>query len=976
MTFFAKLADCVKEVNIDSKHCKLMICMDNSGSTHGAVLEHQKTFAANISSYFANVSIVQWDDTAKRVKRLRDIQSRGGTSPACAIPLIVETMPDFLLFMTDGQVGNVDGFRAALLATNIECPTIVCLTVSNCFDASSNSTSLCGVNMSIVEAFMSASNDVAIVLNFCSEQKPLLLNATGIFSSFVNRSDSGVDPALATFGQMSLFDFGAAVHAEKDNTFAITLKRSSRSSLFVETLNTFVNLGEFQQFLQSFSGKDAVFNVESLEEQLQLAAVFEKLCERMVLPKIDPASFLNLLHGFSAAIEQSRLQKQVQEKKFLITKLQMQIALAKQPVATNSETFADEEPSAKKAETLSLAELETLLQTAKSELEQFLEKREAICITPALIKAVERLRSILTEYKQDKTKFSYEMGSARASAATEIDATLLKDVGKCARGECPILLTEANLAILLQLAQREKLVKIAASTSHDDDGDGDEKPAPEEPDFQQQLVKMVSACTNNTFIDNALLFGADFFDAITPGVVSVEFAQEYKGNHPLTNGHIIGFVPLAYDLTIFRKHLCMVLCGGREMFHVVPAYVAMIAKNMRQHSWTNSHVLAHARYILDNLLVRCRFIKTASAEKKKEKIAAAKQRISKHTKKVKQFVKTVSSQVGEDEGVTLREAIQYQLTNYQTCLAHVAYSEARSMVNIAIQLMPDFTFDVAKVLSFIGTINSLRIIRQAYVSSPVGISFECTNQRRTLVQRFIAAMCFEDYFKNRGALRGLKFQQFAIAALEVPRFGPILKRLCTGEQVAKEELQSLCLNQTASPGFIKFNSNEYKKAFAQHLTDVMTPGQKPKVSFVFENIDVVFSAVEIFKRCSKSGETVTFAMLQQKLQWRYGLENPALHAAIIQRQILLAVPLLDKLCKKRRSELHRAYLDECSKLHDTVCGEKRKQEMRKQIDKRYRFLFSNFAGLYNSKRQQRKDKKKQQKKMVKAKAIARPRTEK
>ena len=923
-----------QNVIVDSKSSKLMICMDNSGSTSGRVLEQQKFFARSIMPFFSTVAIVKWDTFASRVSSLDQIQSAGGTEPICTVGLISETNPDFLLFMTDGQVGRVDEFRAALLATTIQCPTIVCLTVEQ--QSGTNVSSFFGVNMSIVEAFMSASQDVAIVLNFCNNTLPLLFNGTGLFSRFVAQIDGVADPAQMNFDQMSKFSFPSAVAAdEKTKTFTITLRRTSRSVLYIESLQMSVDLTDFDNFLSKFLGKDAVFDIDSEEKQMQLAAIFDKLCERMVLPKIDPSRYLALLHGLSAAIERKQKQKQIQEKEFQIVQLKMMLALSKHQVLIAALPSVDEEEvDAEKPACESDAVLLLKLAKAQEELQVLKQERETLRVSAMLIKSIDRLRTILMAYKQDKTKFTYEMGSTRASSATEIDANSLLQVGKCARGECPVLLETSDLCMVLQLTSNKKPTqqKQNSDDDDDDDSDGDAKEqsveqsvaaeVDEEAEFQKAKLAMVSHCTRDIFIDSALMFGAEICDVVTPGAVSLDFAKQFQGKrHPLTNGLILGFVPLAYDLTVLRKHLCMLLCGGKEMFHVVPAFVAMVAKNMRQHRWTNPHVVEHARFVLNNLLVRCRSLKNHAAPlaERRAKIAEAKKPngrrsriVSKHTQTVKNFVKTtdINKEVTADEGVTLREAIQHQLTNYRTCLSQVAYTEARSMVNIAIQLMPEFEFPVAKVLSFIGTLNALRVVREAYVTTPWEIATRCVNKKTSVLRRMIAKMCFDDYFKNKSVLRGLKFQQFWQNSLEVPIYGDILTHLCNGHSVLKEEIEAFCLSSSKSPSFIDFQSKEYKKEFYEQLETSIADRKTHRTTFEFENVDVLANCVAIYRQCCANGKDPSLAMLLSRLQTRYGLTNPTIYSEIIQRQISIAIPRLQRLVVTRRSDRNRAFSEQ------------------------------------------------------------------
>lgn len=924
MSFFRQSADCVstQEINTDSK---LLICMDNSGSTAGDILASQKRFARDFASRFREKTIVAWNSDAIVKDSLDAIESTGGTVPLSTVPIIASQRPDFLLFLTDGQISrhSVEEFRTALLAANVQCPTVVCLTCAVDNATEKTVQDLQGVDLSIAEAFMSASQHVAIVFNFSqgffqtshpaapSSPFSVLWNGSGHFARFLSSCEKNTLKNVGgdTFGAMAPFDFCTTMQVDsKTNTFMLRLQRFDRSILFIEQLQCFVDLSALSAFLSSFSSKDAVFNVDDVEEQTQLAAVFDQLCDRMVLPKLDTAQFLKLLHGLEAAIQRRCKQKEIQETTLQIARLSMQIALrdasfscssaesssssssssssASEPVALDQEESVFESYSAAPL----AADAAQQLQALRLRLQALRDERESLLVTHSLQQSIERFRNVLTSYSQDKTKFSYDLGSKRANAAIDIDAKSLENVGKCVQGECPVLLSRGDMCILLQVSPNFRTLlqqqKKAEAGEEEVEGE-DEEEKEEKAEFASKLAKY---CTRDVFVDSPMLFGAETFDAITPGVVSVEFARQYDGKHPLTNAEILGWIPLAYDLSIFRKHLCSLLCGGKEMFHVVPAYVAMIARNMRRHAWTNALVARHARYILDNLLVRCRFIKrTPSAaaaaaavkqqivqkavEKNAKKRSKGAKRLAAHTLQAKQFTKTVdhNKEVSADEGVTLRESIQYQLTHYDSCLQHVAYTEACAMIDVACQMMPEFAFPVRKVLAFVRFVNAMRVVRSAYVTDPRAIAQLCVDRKQSLLRRAIASLCFRDYHvgslyaadsgsdgdskndsnientsetadddnaeKNakeqnnsgnqlqKSALRCLSFQRFVVAALQQPDFGPILRAIRDGDTSEERVAQfaPLLLAHAESPAYIDFCSPAYKTAFCAHLASRILP---------------------------------------------------------------------------------------------------------------------------------------------------------
>ena len=878
----------------DCKASKLLICINSSSTNCETVMSEQKKFAKKFLNYFQSVDIVQWNHCAKRAASLDEIKIGRGNDGCPTIPHMFESEPDLILFMSNGVVKDLKDFQERLQNIKLDCPVIVCFTLQQFHKTREQFET--HFDMSICEIFSKASQNVAIVLN-SKDEEPLLFDGTGVFDSEITIMEK------STVEKIFNFNFSRFFSSNGTNLFSFRVQNINQNFVYIYDTRIFLNLELFAEFQERFMDQNAVFDL-SEKDQTKLTFVFRKLYKIMYLAKFDQKKMLKFLNGLYEAMERFENPK---ETGMLFFKLKMQIALQNEQwialkkkslieleksVTAPVSVFASAPAPAVTAPGQSLSEpvsLEALAEVRTDKIAKTLESlrlelsevekqykrfRRVNKVLSILRESLVRLQMILSKKLQIKVEKKYN--------CTEWNALDFKD---CIRGECPILAKEDFVGILLQVPIKTKIFLDTESYVSES--------YVSESYVLEEKNRLFSCLYRKLYINNPLMVDNEMLQILSPGVVSAEFAKGFHDNHPITGNPVTGFVPLSMDIRTFCKNLCNGFGLDVLSFHVLPLYIAMVAKNMYNYQWTCKIVVQHARFLLNNVLVRCRFLRPASSTRKTQQKKHNLQKMSfsarKRLLKAKKFVKTLdeSQPVAQDEGVSMYESIEYQLTNYRICLCSVSLEEAKTMLKIATQLMPEFEFPIAKVESYIDLVDSLRQIRQQYVAIPESIVKICTDSSQSVTHRMIAYMCFCDYFLNKSILRCLKFQSFLVAAFEMPLFGPIFEKICNNVCVKDEDMQDLCLKYTPVPSFIDFRAQNYSTQFKEHLLEKFEKQTNTSI-FTFEKIDVISNCYEIVK----IGKSVTLSILLKRLQQKYGIQNPALYSEIIQQQISIAVSTL------------------------------------------------------------------------------------
>lgn len=865
------LADVLKANTITlTPQSHIVVALDNSGSTSGDVLRREIELANLFADVFHNSTRIAWNSTAERVcsKTFRGVRSHGGTCPDTFVDYMLTNgvSADLLLLITDGQITEIDAFRTKFGQLALQCPIIVVLTVY-VGDVPDATIEDCGrVDMSIVEACLTASSNVAVLVQHGEASDARFFQGTGYFAQFVN-ADSATPASERRIADMSRIDFStlwkaqtnvvattfsecasastlattsvATSAAESTATPAIsyasepTLAETSVSQILnalpasplgivtsiasaimsyfsataAGTASSSATLQEADDVAQvgANASQDIAFavtmqqlpndvvqlqdgrylllgalieycstldwNTVTEAEQHTLALALVEAAKRTSLPKLNVVAMRAALHNMRSGMDRYRNSDQVDAIKQRIYAAQMELALRAKSGSSSSDDDGENSDD--------IAALRLRVSQLRAELSVLLSQRERRTVVAELRNAVEALTLVLQQYTENKAAFDY--GSNRATAARTIEEQELVDVGRCIRGQCPVMLEEDNLCIYLQapdavFVRRAQKKPIAGD---DDDSDDKNEETPARPIVGQgaltdaQRGAVARYFTRNQMVDNAALCGVAMLGCLTPGVFGIEFARSTTvAVSPLTQMPLLGFVPLSFDMRVLIRHLCSLLCGGKEMPFILRAYVSMVAQHLATNRWAQKELCGHAQYVLGTLKLQCRFVRehriaTLRAQGKSQNEAA---------------------EAAARQEITLAESIQYQLTHTE-CLRLLSHGQAMAMVDIAQQLMPDFTFDVARARGVANFCNTLRLVRDRYIAldrarrDPQEILFECFRADGTLrntLHGYLAWFFASTHRRLGHALRLLRFQDCVDRVLEDGEMGAYFTSIYAG----------------------------------------------------------------------------------------------------------------------------------------------------------------------------------------------------
>ncbi len=565
MSFIVKeIASETKTLTQDSH---IVFAIDNSGSTMGQVLEAEKKVATSFSAPFSKKTFIFWNSRAQVYENAfpENIHANGGTSPSTFLSAMYKDKIecDFLVLITDGQIGDIEYFRRQFCAQNLQCPILVILTFNLPFESFANPSTSC--DMSIVEACLSASSNVAVCTLFATNDEMRIFQGTGYFQQFLRDSASSTAVSdCQSFGVQTMWP-------EKQETFSITMKLLPNDVVQCDN-GLFFTVEGFFNFLNT---------VNLDQDQDQLIFALNQATKRTNLMKFDVGKTVKAIHVLNQKIEAHLLGSE-------ITNLQ--------------ETLFNLTVSLHNGDDDTV--LRSKIASVREELAQAKKAKSRKTISKELRTALQEFTSVIGAYKEDKSLFDY--GSNRASAAQNVDETQLENVAKCVQGECPVMLEQDSLVIFftappkaLGYTKKSAALRIGALT-----------------DAQKQSV--AKYFTRNVMIDCPDLAGAAMREALTPGLFGLQFAKMNRiTQHPLSKYPILGFLPLSYDMRVLIRHLSMIFTNGKEMPFLLRAYVAMVANHMSVHKWAPKELRDHATFVLNTLLIHCPFIKQETKKQQK-----------------------------------------------------------------------------------------------------------------------------------------------------------------------------------------------------------------------------------------------------------------------------------------------------------------------------------------------------------------------
>ncbi len=318
------------------------------------------------------------------------------------------------------------------------------------------------------------------------------------------------------------------------------------------------------------------------------------------------------------------------------------------------------------------------------------------------LQLIQQFQCEIADYRADNT--SFVLGSNRANRANIISDNNLADIGDCVQiDECPIYLQDGSACILLK------------------------KPASS--DF-------VTEFTGNYYMEAPFELGTKLVECMTPGVFCHEIAQSLTTN-PYTRELVLGFVPLSKDPAVIMRHMGKIF-GGREMWHLLRAYISMVVYAMDKYEWVNKDIMTEQ---LNALL--CNYNATKDLK-------------------------------GGTDKVPLRQALEYVLTNYATCLRDRFPDDVRAIIKISDRLMPGHRFCRTKILGMVEVIESFTVMlwkhKHGEDMKPYVMKVDDWGhyiESKTGIQALIANLFWYDH----GSYKGLKLQMAINKALTDHKFG-------------------------------------------------------------------------------------------------------------------------------------------------------------------------------------------------------------
>lgn len=777
----------VDSVDVEKKkltpQSRLVIALDNSASTGDHyILHNQVAFAKKIQNFFveAAATCIEWNTTAVVVKNFDSTFAYGGTNPSSFLVLMQQKniKTDLLVLITDGQIENVEQFRQKIKETHLDCPIVVVLSVTECRGRETMQT-YASVDMSMVEACLTASSNVAVLVEAGAVENTVWLFGTGYFAQFVKSDELSKPIAQRQLANMNRVDFNAmwqikSPPATTTTVNAVSTVPTTERNIFSSIYNALWSMllsgpsdsvpeeqaeqppiveEIFPQFeivfqqlpenvVQIDDGRflllDRLYeycgtfeeNIGDVNQQKQLAAALMHAANRTVLPK------LNLDKMRFALDYLCRHVKQWSEKQAFDAIYQHMFALQMQ---IHLEDTDDKKDSIRKQ-----------IECMRTQLQALRAKQRIV--VPELQNAMLALSAVLVQYLHNKAAFDYS--SHRAANARAIDETELEQVGNCMRGECPVMLADDQLCVFFQapkIAFGGTLNKN--NDDNDDEDDLQQLPTAGKALSDRQRAVVTKYFTRNQMIDNSALCGAAMMQCLTPGIFGIDFATNTAIEfNPLTKAPLLGYMPLSYDMRVLIRFLSTLMCGGQEMPFILPAYVSMVAQNAAATKWVQPQLLTHAKYVLNNLLVRCRFIDDS-----------------------KLF------------NATMSDSVQYQL-QHPACLRLLSHGQVMALIDIATQLMPDFKFNAAQARGVANFCDVVRNVRKLYVElaqqkRPCDILLECFRSDGTLRNTLYGhvAWFFADTHRLHGhELRLLRFQQCVDRMLADSKYGTYFASIVAG----------------------------------------------------------------------------------------------------------------------------------------------------------------------------------------------------
>ena len=343
-----------------------------------------------------------------------------------------------------------------------------------------------------------------------------------------------------------------------------------------------------------------------------------------------------------------------------------------------------------------------------------------------ILRIVNQFHCALNEYQSSGTSFVF--GSNRAMNANFIENS--DDVGDCLQvEECPIMLSPGSACILLQEPECE--------------GEFDTK-------------EMIKRCTDDYSIEAPFQFGAWLTQFVSPGVYSHEFASNIM-SHPSTRRPILGFVPLSRDPKIIMNHMCKIFCGSKVLWHMVRAYISMIA-HAQKYEWFPRDLTQQQIQALSSSYMVSQDIKASEVK------------------------------------VSLMEVIKYTFGNYTVHLRDRSPSDIRALIVIAKVIDPNMSFPEDKIRTMASTMEVFSQMLTAFkrddhqTKDLYSHLMEMDEYEHHIQPRRDLRACIAHIFYHDTAYRQMRFQEAINTACQDSKFGNMFKNYIIGIEPSTAEL--------------------------------------------------------------------------------------------------------------------------------------------------------------------------------------------
>ena len=637
MTFFYKFEKKVETTPL-TKLDRISIAVDTSGSTSGAILREERESAKLFASLFSlhsgtqkkNFQFLRWNSIVSDLRSLDDLlHSSGGTSPSVIVSNIAAYKASLLILYTDGECDEAECklLNKQMADFGVKIPIIVVFTLKSSLHHPSTTVKQIEqqVNMSIPNGLMTICADVCIVVNVNAQEHRLLM-ASGAFAKAFRPIALENSTKLR---ELPVFEFPLLANVQ------------IMEQGFLPP--GCIMLNGFAEPIILHKLYEAMISCEQVSAELITA-----LSDRMILPKVD----LDRVHDSSVRFLSSNAYESDPEYKNLMEKL-MRVAVS----------------SNKSEEHITCRQQ---LEVLKSRY-----KRADSLESKAKRAAIQNLLQVIADYRANSNQFV--LGSNRANRAAVIgvsDAQKLREQLTTLADnilqihECPIFMEPGNACILLTTSMHNAPPSIredavcpapAASACNTSSSSSSSYSSASKVSQPESVTKtdadMFLRFTSDFTINSPFHLGATAM-IVTKGVFSAQFGLDCATN-PLTRQHVCARIVLVKDIHSLMRQLCRAFCASRQMWHMVLAFAAMLAKHLLEDEWAEHAILLpYFQWLIDAIRTTRDFSDDS----------------------------LLQPDVAQTQRVSLRQAIEFVMGDYAVHLRNRLPSDSRALLNIPVAI--------------------------------------------------------------------------------------------------------------------------------------------------------------------------------------------------------------------------------------------------------------------------------------------------